>query len=44
MTAAIYNEHFGFHERLLQIIMVGQPELRATLRLPELRQLAQRVI
>ena len=29
---------------VLQIIMVGQPELRATLRLPELRQLAQRVM
>ena len=28
---------------VLQILLVGQPELRATLRTPELRQLAQRV-
>jgi general secretion pathway protein A len=30
-------------EKLLQIILVGQPELRALLNRPELRQLAQRV-
>ena len=30
-------------EQVLQIILVGQPELRDNLRLPELRQLAQRV-
>jgi general secretion pathway protein A len=30
-------------EKLLQIILVGQPELRERLRLPELRQLRQRV-
>ena len=30
-------------EQMLQIILVGQPELRGTLRQPELRQLAQRV-
>lgn len=29
---------------VLQIIMIGQPELQTTLRLPELRQLAQRVM
>jgi len=29
--------------KLLQIILMGQPELRATLALPELRQLAQRI-
>jgi general secretion pathway protein A len=31
------------HRKLLQIILVGQPELRDTLRLPQLRQLAQRI-
>jgi type II secretory pathway predicted ATPase ExeA len=31
------------NEYLLHLIIVGQPELRATLELPELRQLAQRV-
>jgi general secretion pathway protein A len=31
-------------EKLLQIIMVGQPELKDKLQLPELRQLNQRVI
>ncbi|MET0008049.1 MAG: AAA family ATPase [Candidatus Thiodiazotropha sp. 6PLUC4] len=30
-------------EKLLQIILVGQPELRALLKRPELRQLAQRI-
>ena len=30
-------------EQVLQIILVGQPELRENLKLPELRQLAQRV-
>jgi len=30
-------------EQVLQIILVGQPELRDNLRLPELRQLAQRI-
>ena len=30
-------------EQILQIILVGQPELRDTLSLPELKQLAQRV-
>jgi putative secretion ATPase (PEP-CTERM system associated) len=30
-------------EKLLQIILVGQPELRITLSLPELRQLRQRI-
>ena len=30
-------------EKLLQIVLVGQPELRAKLALPELRQLKQRV-
>lgn len=30
-------------EKLLQIIMIGQPELRAMLDKPELRQLAQRI-
>jgi general secretion pathway protein A len=30
-------------EKLLQIVLVGQPDLTATLRAPELRQLAQRV-
>lgn len=30
-------------EKLLQIILVGQPELKGKLRLPELRQLTQRV-
>ena len=30
-------------EKLLQIVLVGRPGLRATLRTPELRQLAQRV-
>lgn len=30
-------------EQMLQIILVGQPELRETLRMPVLRQLAQRV-
>ncbi len=30
-------------EQILQIILVGQPELRENLKLPELRQLAQRV-
>lgn len=30
-------------DELLQLILVGQPELRATIRLPEMRQLAQRV-
>ena len=29
--------------KLLQIIMLGQPELRAKLARPELRQLAQRI-
>lgn len=29
---------------VLQTIMIGQPELQTTLRLPELRQLAQRVM
>ena len=29
--------------RLLQIVLVGQPELRARLKLPEMRQIAQRV-
>jgi len=32
-----------FTDKLLQIVLVGQPELEATLRLPELRQLRQRV-
>jgi len=31
------------NEKLLQILLVGQPELRAKLNLPELRQLKQRV-
>ena len=31
------------HEKLLQILLVGQPELRAKLNLPELRQLKQRI-
>lgn len=30
-------------EKLLQIVLVGQPELRAMLEIPELRQLAQRI-
>jgi general secretion pathway protein A len=30
-------------EKLLQILLVGQPELRAKLQLPELRQLQQRI-
>jgi general secretion pathway protein A len=30
-------------EKLLQIVLVGQPELRAKLNLPELRQLKQRI-
>ena len=30
-------------QKLLQIILIGQPELRAVLARPELRQLAQRV-
>jgi len=30
-------------EKLLQILLVGQPELRAKLQLPELRQLKQRI-
>jgi general secretion pathway protein A len=30
-------------DKLLQILMVGQPELRAKLQLPELRQLKQRI-
>lgn len=30
-------------EKLLQIVLVGQPELRARLQLPELRQLRQRI-
>jgi general secretion pathway protein A len=30
-------------EKLLQIVLVGQPELRAKLELPELRQLKQRI-
>lgn len=30
-------------DQLIQLILVGQPELRATLRRPELRQFAQRV-
>src|SRR6185312_12910771 len=32
-----------FTDKLLQIVLVGQPELEATLRLPHLRQLRQRV-
>ena len=31
------------HEKILQIVLVGQPELRAKLDLPELRQLKQRI-
>jgi general secretion pathway protein A len=31
------------NEKLLQILLVGQPELRAKLNLPELRQLKQRI-
>lgn len=31
------------NEKLLQIVLVGQPELRAKLNLPELRQLKQRI-
>jgi type II secretory pathway predicted ATPase ExeA len=30
-------------EKLLQVVLVGQPELRAHLKLPELRQVSQRV-
>jgi type II secretory pathway predicted ATPase ExeA len=30
-------------EKLLQVVLVGQPELRAHLKLPEMRQVAQRV-
>ena len=30
-------------EKLLQVVLVGQPELRSSLRLPEMRQLDQRV-
>ena len=30
-------------DKLLQIVLAGQPELRITLRLPELRQLRQRI-
>src|SRR5262245_9799926 len=31
------------HEKILQLVLVGQPELRAKLDLPELRQLKQRI-
>ena len=31
-------------EMLLQVILVGQPELRSTLRNPQLRQFAQRIV
>ena len=30
-------------EKLLQVVLVGQPELRSSLRLPEMRQVDQRV-
>jgi len=33
----------GPSEKLLQIVLVGQPELRSKLALPELRQLRQRI-
>jgi len=39
----LYNNINSDGYQLLQIILVGQPELRDTLRLPELAQLAQRV-
>ena len=31
------------HEKLLQVVLVGQPELRDNLRLPQMRQVEQRV-
>jgi general secretion pathway protein A len=31
-------------EKLLQVVLVGQPELRSSLKLPEMRQLDQRVL
>ncbi len=39
----LYNNINSDGYQLLQIILVGQPELRDTLRLPELSQMAQRV-
>lgn len=39
----LYNNINSDGYQLLQIILVGQPELRETLRLPELSQMAQRV-
>ena len=30
-------------EKLLQVVLVGQPELRSSLRLPEMRQVDQRI-